>query len=253
MFKLRHTLGVTALLLASTSVFAAPITPPPAGSPLPAGQNAGLVADSDEIRAWFHFADAGYGSSIFFYIEDPDGTIAWQSEDFFARNGGSQSDHAQSSAAGYLVYESGKLDVEGNTILGSIVGKKVGFGLNVYTGGTVTGTPSYTLYSNEAYNTGSAAGDSGPKAYIVAWNPGDLIGPGHSLPPTITMALFVGYEDKLDGDSPDFDYNDHQFVFSGIRTEVVPEPSTWAMMITGVAGLGLGVWRRRRAVAPVSE
>ena len=35
--------------------------------------------------------------------------------------------------------------------------------------------------------------------------------------------------------------------FTGTMTAVVPEPSTWALMALGFAGLGLASWRRRVA------
>lgn len=238
MFNLRHTFGVATLLLASTSMFAAP-TYPGGGEH---GSNVTLYAQSDLIEGWFVGADASYGSSVFFYIEADNGDIAWASNPFFVRNGGT------STPGGLLDDPTAYREIYNNDLPGSIIGKKVGFGLNVYTSGNASGAPNYTFYTSEVQQ---AATGSGPRAYVVTWNvatDGDL---GGALTP-FSMLLYVGFEDQIN--PSDFDYNDHQFVFSGVGTDnPVPEPSTWAMMITGVAGLGLGVWRRRRAATVVSD
>jgi hypothetical protein len=41
------------------------------------------------------------------------------------------------------------------------------------------------------------------------------------------------------------------FAFDPVATSV-PEPSTWAMMLLGFAGLGFAAYRRSRAVAAVT-
>ena len=40
--------------------------------------------------------------------------------------------------------------------------------------------------------------------------------------------------------------------FVGAWTGTIPEPSTWAMMLAGFAGLGLAGWRRARSAASVA-
>ncbi len=40
--------------------------------------------------------------------------------------------------------------------------------------------------------------------------------------------------------------------FTGTMTAVVPEPSTWALMALGFAGLGFASWRRRVAAQPAA-
>jgi probable HAF family extracellular repeat protein len=40
--------------------------------------------------------------------------------------------------------------------------------------------------------------------------------------------------------------------YSGTQIFPVPEPSTWAMMLAGFAGLGLAGYRRAKALGPVS-
>ncbi len=65
---------------------------------------------------------------------------------------------------------------------------------------------------------------------------------------------FIGFEDVLgrrsDGRNPqDFDYNDYRFAFS---VNVIPEPATWAMLITGFGLVGFAMRRRKSAIASVA-
>ena len=53
---------------------------------------------------------------------------------------------------------------------------------------------------------------------------------------------YVAFEDLIFPNS-DFNYFDHTFVFA---ISAVPEPSTWAMMILGFAGVGYMTYRRRK-------
>jgi len=77
---------------------------------------------------------------------------------------------------------------------------------------------------NHAYATGYAGGDAG-----------------------IPAGTFVAFEDLNGGG--DRDYNDETFVFTNVRDNGgVPEPASWALMLTGFGGLG-AMMRRRRAAA----
>ncbi len=65
----------------------------------------------------------------------------------------------------------------------------------------------------------------------------------------IPAGVYVGFEDILNGG--DKDYDDLRFVFTNVAGQEVPgipEPATWAMMITGFGLAGLSARRRRRAV-----
>lgn len=53
---------------------------------------------------------------------------------------------------------------------------------------------------------------------------------------------YVAFEDLI-FPSSDFNYFDHTFVYA---VAAVPEPSTWAMMILGFAGVGYMTFRRRK-------
>lgn len=60
--------------------------------------------------------------------------------------------------------------------------------------------------------------------------------------------FLVGFEDTWlgSGSTSDRDYNDMVFLFQGVSVTPVPEPETYAMMLSGVALLGLAARRRRQ-------
>ncbi len=73
---------------------------------------------------------------------------------------------------------------------------------------------------------------------------------------------FVAFEDILGFQAPprnggqpgllnDFDYNDHRFAFANVLN-VIPEPATWAMMITGFGLVGFAMRRRKASLSSVS-
>jgi len=67
--------------------------------------------------------------------------------------------------------------------------------------------------------------------------------------PAIPAGIYVAFEDLDFRTGSDFNYFDDTFVFTNVSS--VPEPSTWAMMLIGFAGLGFAGYRstQRRAVA----
>jgi len=61
---------------------------------------------------------------------------------------------------------------------------------------------------------------------------------------TIPAGTYVAFEDLPNG-SADFDYNDHQFVFTNVSSRMVPEPGS--VMLLGIALAGLVLVQRRHA------
>jgi hypothetical protein len=69
----------------------------------------------------------------------------------------------------------------------------------------------------------------------------------------IPVGTYVGFEDR--GTGGDYDYNDDQFVFTNVASSVAssaPEPSTWAMILLGFAGLGFADWRAQQKTGPLA-
>ncbi len=59
----------------------------------------------------------------------------------------------------------------------------------------------------------------------------------------------LGYEDQIR--LSDFDYNDRRFAFTNL-SGVVPEPATWAMLVTGFGFVGFAVRRRKSTISAVA-
>lgn len=102
---------------------------------------------------------------------------------------------------------------------------------------------------------------SDPSLNAAYDSPGETLGhnhiysTGYTADPTIAsvpVGTYVAFED-LPFPGADFNYNDESFVFTNATVGPgVPEPSTWAMMLMGLGGLGAvvrGARRRQAAVA----
>jgi len=93
---------------------------------------------------------------------------------------------------------------------------------------------------NNFYSKTSLNADLFNHAYATPYGGGDF---------GIPAGTFVAFEDILGGG--DKDYNDETFVFQNVRDTKggVPEPATWAMMLTGFGAAGAMMRRRRAAFA----
>ncbi|OJY38272.1 MAG: hypothetical protein BGP06_14820, partial [Rhizobiales bacterium 65-9] len=91
-----------------------------------------------------------------------------------------------------------------------------------------------TYYSDPSLNS-----DGLNHIYVANYTQGGI------FPASVPTGTYVGFEDIKGGG--DRDYEDLTYVFTNVASGV-PEPSTWAMMLIGFAGLGWA-YRRRSAVA----
>jgi len=118
----------------------------------------------------------------------------------------------------------------------SSIGQSINFG-RVEAGNVLTFvdfvTGYATWYSNPALN-----GGNGNHIYSTTAAAGEAFAGSPA-------GTYVAFED-LSFPNSDFNYFDHAFVFT---IAAVPEPSTWAMMILGFAGVGYMTYRRRRTAA----
>jgi hypothetical protein len=95
-----------------------------------------------------------------------------------------------------------------------------------------------TWFSNKALNS-----DGLQHIYSTSATAGQIAA-------SIPAGIYIGFEDLTPRSASDFDYNDVQFVFTNVgMTSGVPEPSTWAMMLLGFAGLGFAFRQSRRKVS----
>ena len=106
----------------------------------------------------------------------------------------------------------------------------------------------FTVCCDLAFNPGAF---NGPEFFILSGNPfGDVV--SVSSPPGQPVAAFVSggvLFVNWQGDS--FLANDTTTITFGLSA--VPEPSTWAMMLLGLAGLGFAFRNSRRKAAAYGE
>jgi hypothetical protein len=100
------------------------------------------------------------------------------------------------------------------------------------------------IYSDPSLNTP----DQLQQIYSTTYGGGDFGVP-------LDDYTYVGFEDVLGFNDQlqenDFDYNDLQFGFTNLGG-VIPEPATWAMMITGFGLVGFAMRRRKSTIASVA-
>jgi hypothetical protein len=95
----------------------------------------------------------------------------------------------------------------------------------------------YGQYTNDGFtaNFGALVGDAGGHLFLIGTGPLNLSG--------LSGELTVGYWDSIYTDNS----GTQQLSISAVAG--VPEPSTWAMMILGFAGLGFLAYRRNNQPA----
>lgn len=94
-----------------------------------------------------------------------------------------------------------------------------------------------TYFSDPSLNPGGLN-----HVFSASYAGGDTIGLATFTPGDYT---YVGFEDLPGGG--DLDYNDIEYVFENIRSGVIPEPASWALLITGFGLVGISARRRRMA------
>lgn len=116
------------------------------------------------------------------------------------------------------------------------VGASYNFG-NVTTGDSLVFYINVLTTGHTFYSVKSMNGDGENHVYATAFS-----GNGQ-----IPAGVYVGFEDLTPSDGwEDHNYTDEQFVFTNTAiASGVPEPSTWAMMIFGFAGIAVMAYRRR--------
>jgi hypothetical protein len=102
-------------------------------------------------------------------------------------------------------------------------------------------------YSDRALNA-----DGGQHAYVTPYDSNS-----HLLVGAIPSGVYVGFED-LSKDlskgfgAPNFDYLDETFVVTNVATNVTPLPAALPLFATGLGGLILLGWRRKRKAASIA-
>jgi hypothetical protein len=96
-----------------------------------------------------------------------------------------------------------------------------------------------TSFAGDIFSSNAATSPDGDShAYVTPFN--GVIGSFGDITGT-----YVGMEDLPNGQS-DFDYNDDTFVFTNVAASATPEPSTFALLGTGLLGAA-GILRRKFA------
>lgn len=119
----------------------------------------------------------------------------------------------------------------------------------------LTLTKPVGVAGNEIYSTPSSNLGGLQQVYGAAYSGGDFGIPTGNY-------AYLAFEDVLgnnDGvQDSDFDYNDQRFAFFSpgrpnvFEIPVVPEPATWAMLITGFGMVGFAMRRRKQSISVVT-
>lgn len=220
----RKTLALAALGLISQS---APVmaVPTPYGNPgtINPVTYTFTATGTGPINAYFVGESAGYGSKIALSINGSTPLFS----DFGLQN--------HTGAGGTASTPYGTMFFMGNVTIGDTLRFVMAVdstGSGVYNGPATAGAVDYYLNSDASLNP-SGANHIFSSAYA-----GDAF---------IPAGTYVGFEDisPLTASNNDRDYNDHQFVFTGVRgVPSVPEGGLTITML-GMAVAGLGLLRRK--------
>jgi hypothetical protein len=160
------------------------------------------------VTAYFYGQSAGYGSDLGMWVNGvPQGIYGLQN-------------HTVAPGTSLML---------GNVNLGD----NIVFELRVATGGGTAPPPisaiTYSLFSDPSLNPYLE------EHVLASAFPGGPFG--------IPAGTFVGFEDIIPLSASDLDYNDHQFVFTNVRSSVPDAGTTFSML--GLALGGLGMLRRK--------
>ena len=104
-------------------------------------------------------------------------------------------------------------------------------GFESFLAGSLAGLLNFT-----STGIGSMNATVGQGGFGIFLGPNQLTGQSFST-------FYLGYDDQIVGD----DDNHDDFIVRATVLGPVPEPTTWAMMLIGFAGVGYSMRRRRRA------
>jgi hypothetical protein len=164
---------------------------------------------------------------------------------------------SEASAATVVLDYSGNFGygTDTGTITLDVTGSSITGGTATATGANITGTVDFTLVTSLNYpgpSTGWRAGDG------TDWYGGDLSFPIDVNGPVFNSAPWgqgyvfgiysdgsTGYQGALFGPGGPNNFYAYNVPLS-VTVSTVPEPSTWAMLLLGFAGIGAMMCRRRQ-------
>jgi PEP-CTERM motif len=123
-------------------------------------------------------------------------------------------------------------------------------------GGGLGGGTSISGYGNVGSYTSNTQlellGVFGGPGLTSPWTVFAIGGSYSGIVPTGATTLYLGFADANGfSGSPGY-YNDNTGYLTVAGVSAVPEPSTWAMMILGFAGIGAMTYRRRKIALPAA-